>query len=44
MHQYNKAFIALILACSFLMVGCFAPKNHNESVHEKMKDHDRQLE
>lgn len=44
MNKYNRVFIALILASSFLMVGCFAPKNHEKGVHEKMQDQDRQLD
>lgn len=44
MNKYNKVFITLILTSSFLMVGCFTPKNHEQSVHEKMKDQDRQLD
>jgi len=44
MNKYNKVLIALILASSLLMTGCFAPKSHNKSIPEKIKDHDRQLD
>lgn len=44
MNKYNKVLIALVLACSFLMTGCFATKNHDESIHEQMQDQDRHLE
>ncbi len=33
-----------MLTTSFFMTGCFTPKNHDESLPEKMKDQDRQLE
>lgn len=44
MLKYNKVFIALILAASFLMSGCYTAKNENKSIPEKMKDQDRQLD
>lgn len=44
MNIYNKVLIALVLASSFLMVGCITTKNHDEGVHEKMQDQDRHLE
>lgn len=44
MNKFNRVIIAMILASSFLLVGCFATKNHEESTHEKMQDKDRQLD
>lgn len=44
MNKYNKLLIGLVLASSFLMIGCITTKNHDESIHEKVQDQDRHLE
>ncbi len=44
MHKYNKVFIALILAASFLISGCHTTKNENKNIPEKIKTQDRQLD
>ena len=44
MHKYNKVFIALITVASFLISGCYAVKNENKNIPEKIKPQDRQLD